>query len=242
MSDKVVGVDGCRAGWFAIWHQKHETGFDVYESISDLWRDHQDARQILIDIPIGLTNDCVRMLDSDIRSLLGHRSSSVFPVPSRDAVYASDYESACLINDDLFGKKLSKQSWNICDKIRDVDRFLGSNSVAIGTLGESHPELVFTLLAGRPLSMSKKTAEGIAERLDILCQYDLTIMDVYMKAEDEFPRKILARDDIVDALALTVTGANSSLLGTDHQRGVGDIPIRMHIPAEECLLFSSTFI
>lgn len=51
-----IGVDGCSAGWIAVWYDADEyAGAALYEEIDELWAAHNDAAEtILIDIPIGL--------------------------------------------------------------------------------------------------------------------------------------------------------------------------------------------
>jgi predicted RNase H-like nuclease len=79
---KYVGVDGCHAGWFAvILNEPDDWRITVYPNISDLWKDNTDAALVLMDIPIGLRENCTeyRICDIEARSLLGERISSVFP-------------------------------------------------------------------------------------------------------------------------------------------------------------------
>jgi predicted RNase H-like nuclease len=47
------------------------------------------------------------------RTVLKKRASSVFPIPCRKALQASEYKDASNINYQESGKKLSLQSWNI---------------------------------------------------------------------------------------------------------------------------------
>ena len=82
---------------------------------------------ILVDIPIGLrqNGNLERLCDKEARKVLGNRKSSVFPVPCRNAVYQSTYQEASSINFQLTGKYISKQSWFISGRIRQVDERLG---------------------------------------------------------------------------------------------------------------------
>jgi len=64
-------------------------------------------------------------------------------VPCREAVYAESYEKTCDINKELRGKSISRQSWNIIPKIRDVDAFLAKNEVFRGKVKETAPEVCF---------------------------------------------------------------------------------------------------
>ena len=71
------------------------------------------------------------------------------------------YESASSQNYAQSGRRLSKQTWAILGKIREVDDFLGNTTDARQTLRESHPEVMFAALnGGRPMTHTKKTADG----------------------------------------------------------------------------------
>ena len=232
MVKKVMGVDGCRVGWFGVWQAVNAVEFGVFASIQELWSQHRNASRILVDIPIGLTDDRPRHLEFVVRSLLKRKSASVFPVPCRQAVYAQDYQQACRINFSRFGKKISRQAWNICPRIRDMDQFLQGNEPAQSIVGESHPELVFAILAGNELTTSKKKPQGAAQRLDILSAYNDSLAGIYEHACAAYARKDVARDDILDAMALFIAAGRSCLLSTRKQFTEGGIAIQMHVPLE----------
>ncbi len=176
--------------------------------VRDLWNAFSGADRILMDIPMGLPfSDGGRQCDMLARSFLGPgRGASIFPVPARDAVYAPDYRTACAVNREICGKMISRQSWNICPKIRDVDRFLRKTPEAAGRVFESHPELCFYALSGnRPMVHGKRCREGIDERLDLLSSRFRASRKVYETAVSKYRRKDVSRDDIVDAMGLAVT-------------------------------------
>nr|WP_292378404.1 DUF429 domain-containing protein [Methanosarcina sp. UBA289] len=99
-----VGVDGCRAGWFAVFlavgHDQNcewEIGlFPNFSSLIDFLDNNygQADPLILIDIPIGLKNGGFEEWISDkvARHILKARKSNIFPVPCREVVYAESYE------------------------------------------------------------------------------------------------------------------------------------------------------
>jgi predicted RNase H-like nuclease len=191
---------------------------------------HPDAERSLFDIPIGLKQDSDRLLEKSVRLALGHRKSSVFPVPCHPAAYAENYAEASSINRQQIGKGLSKQAWFICPRIRDVDRLLRSEPSRRSIIGECHPELAFTLLNGAPLDASKKTPAGQRQRRQIIERHlpDLTLfIDKMLK---QFPRRDLLLDDIFDALVLAITAKKATILPAEPETGVGDIPIRMWVP------------
>ena len=207
--DWAVGVDGCRAGWFTVAISRNgEWTFDLFPNIREIWqRMSQIADQILIDIPIGLSEDGSRICDMMARKVLKNRASSVFPTPCRKALQATSYQHASKINYHKTGKKLSIQTWNISSRIREVDEFLTTTFHTRGRIRESHPEVSLWALAGaRPMNFNKKTADGYRERIQVLKQHYPQCAPLIQSVESNFSRQDLAKDDIVDALALAVTG------------------------------------
>ena len=207
---KYAGVDSCRKGWFLVSIDEHclNFSFAIFGDIKTLWLTTQHCERIFIDIPIGLSNAGPRQCDVLARKTLkSPRGSSVFPAPSRAAVYAGSYEEASENNFKLTGKKISKQTWNISKKIREVDELLAELKNANGKIRESHPEICFWALAGgKPMDFPKKSNQGIKERLQLLQNHCQLSEAIFSEAQQE-PRKDLAKDDILDALALAITAA-----------------------------------
>ncbi|MCI0494385.1 DUF429 domain-containing protein [candidate division KSB1 bacterium] len=208
---KYAGVDGCHDGWFLVSIDEHYLNFSVaiFRDIKTLWLASQNYERILIDIPIGLSNSKPRQCDILARKILkAPRGSSVFPAPTRDAVYAGSYEEAKEINFKLLGKKISKQTWNISKKIREVDELFAELKNATAKIRESHPEICFWALAGgKPMDFPKKSNQGIEERLQLLQNHCQLSEKIFSEAKLKYPRKELAKDDILDALALAITAA-----------------------------------
>ena len=202
----------------------------MFSSFRELLEAHP-AKLLLVDIPMGLPDSFPRDLESQARKLIPGRSGSFFPVPCRQAVYASSYEDACITNARYLGKKLSKQTWNICPKIREVDRLLCSDTSLQARVSESHPELAFYLLSPDGPQHSKKTHEGIAERLNILARYYEPVHEYYALALEEYPRKLVARDDVLDALILMVLGrVNKTVLADSNGEDERGLKIRLILP------------
>jgi predicted RNase H-like nuclease len=168
----VCGVDGCKAGWIAV--------FKDLDSGACSWQLFRSARELLavaattvatgIDIPIGLPARGPRECDMEARRLLGRgRGSSVFPAPIRPVLAAPTYEKACAVRSEIEQKKLSRQLWNIVPKIREVDAALQVEQALHATIHEVHPEVSFFALAGeRPMAYNKKARAGRDERLAVL--------------------------------------------------------------------------
>ena len=130
-----IGIDGCTHGWFFVRLDGAESSFGVASRLVDLPK-AEPTSTMLIDIPIGLPDEgsTERLSDLEARKVLTpHRTFSVFPVPSRAATYADSYEEACERNEAARGKRLSRQSWAIVPKIREVDSPLRARAAAANT-------------------------------------------------------------------------------------------------------------
>lgn len=208
---RLLGIDACPAGWLvAGTTDLHGTAVFHFRLVdtSGLAGACRIARFALIDIPIGLPNaqNEPRRADLGARRLLPGHGSRVFPVPVREAVYAGSYAEANSLNRTICGKGVTRQAWNICEKIRQVDALLRGAPWCRRLLRESSPEVCFAVLAGTPLP-SKKSAEGLAARLDVLRKYRPGACRAVEAARSEFPRRAAATDDILDAMVLCVSAA-----------------------------------
>ncbi len=209
--DRYVGVDGCRAGWFFVClGPQDDIAFGVAETIAQVVEKFTDAAAILVDIPIGLPWDLTphRECDRQARRVLSPlRHNAVFSPPCREVLTASTYSDAQKINREVLGRGLTRQAWHITPGIKDVDEFLRSHPEAVGRLRESHPEVCFRALSGGSAMVhSKKKSAGFEERMAILGRYNKLASGLVKAAQDRYAAKAVARDDIVDALALAVTG------------------------------------
>lgn len=221
----VVGVDGCRAGWVTVRLDLQggaEAG--IFPNFAVLWKKHQQAALILVDIPIGLKDGGreERQCDKEARKFLGPRKSSVFPVPCRAAVYQPDYDAAIRENLHHTGKSIFKAVWQIVPKIREVDELLLSAGESRAKVRESHPEVCFWALnGGKPMAYNKKTGAGMRERQSLL-QIALAAIHPslggFLEVAQILKPRGVAPDDFLDALALAAT----ALLGQRH--GLAAIP------------------
>jgi predicted RNase H-like nuclease len=147
--------------------------------------------------------------------LTGRRSSSIFPVPCRAATRAATYEEANRLNREVLGAGLSRQSWHICPKIREVDEWLQAETTWHGRLREAHPEVCFWALnGGEPMQLYKKEHEGRIERQRLLTRHWPQSEATYVQALSAFPRKLFQPDDLLDALVLALTAAKPERLVT----------------------------
>jgi predicted RNase H-like nuclease len=205
----VVGADGCKAGWFAIRRENDgRSSCQVFRTIADLWDGCRDADLILVDIPIGLPDATQRerRCDSEARTVLGPRRSSVFTPPGRAALAAATYEDGSEANLREVGRRLSRQAWGIVPKIKEVDELLRTNLDARSKIREVHPEVCFWAFnGGAPMGHPKKSPEGGDERMGLLTQASPQVKAIVAEALRRFLRKDVAPDDILDALAATLT-------------------------------------
>jgi predicted RNase H-like nuclease len=202
-----IGVDGCRAGWLRILFDGETAAMTLCKGFAEVAL-HTADTPVFIDMPIGFVTAGVagRACDQAARRYLSPlRHSSVFTPPCRAAVYA-DKAMASALNFSHTGKKLSQQSLNIVPKMRALDEFLqAQNQREQQRWHEAHPEVVFAAFnQEQPLVHKKKTREGEAQRLALLQPYFPKIDDWYVDARNQYPRKEVLPNDIIDALGLAI--------------------------------------
>ena len=84
-----IGVDGCRDGWIAAVIENGQIHIEFYETMEELLAAYPDPDRVLIDMAIGLPYSCDDLRpDDEARKFLGRKGSSIFPIPSKAAVYA----------------------------------------------------------------------------------------------------------------------------------------------------------
>jgi len=210
---RVVGVDGCAGGWFAVWADSDGLHHDRYKTVCDLFAAHGDADRLLVDIPIGFESSTARECDRLARQRLGSRGVSVFPTPCRAVVEyrqqageAASYARANRLQREHLDAGISQQAWNITGEIAAIDRYLREESPPVDVY-ESHPELCFTVLnRGYPIAHPKSGETGRAARFAVLEEWTENWGAIYKDACEEYFFNQVARDDIVDALVLCAAG------------------------------------
>lgn len=210
-----IGVDGCSAGWITV--QFNEDGYEssrLCKDIEEVWEAHgETAETILIDVPIGLreNSNAKRSCDDAARGKLRpDRHSSVFPVPVRGAVHEESYEDAKKRQEDCTEGSLGVQSWGIADKIAELDIFLReTESDAIGTIREAHPEVCFWALKEESATEYSKTGQPAAafwERIKILEAINGSIVDSVRNVATDLDADV-GNDDVIDAFALALSAS-----------------------------------
>lgn len=208
----LLGVDGCRGGWVVA---RATTGLDavsfaLYPTFCEVLTAAGRSSRVAVDIPIGLAEAAPRACDLAARTFLPpRRKSSVFPAPCRATLAAKDYRDACERNRAARGKGVTKQLFHILDKIREVDQGLAPETQE--WLSETHPEVVFAVLAGADANAipAKKVAAGRERRVALLARSlpfldEPWLSDARSSLSRQRPDVIPAGDDLVDALACLV--------------------------------------
>ncbi len=196
----IIGLDGCASGW-AIASKNIKSDLIEFHLISQLDQLNDMFKQpylIAIDMPVHLIN-LSRSVDQKARVILGKRASTVFNAPSINALKENNFQTASLINFELTGKKLSKQSFNLFNKIREVQNFKNSNPAI--RIYESHPELAFMKLNENLVVLEKKkTTEGKIKRIKLL----QSIFDSFdfENLRAKFNKNMIKNDDILDSFAM----------------------------------------
>ncbi|MCD9197352.1 DUF429 domain-containing protein [Aeromicrobium wangtongii] len=190
----VLGVDGCRSGWVGV---RWDGTCDVLlaATIDELVASAGPVDAIAIDIPIDLPSGTPREAERLARRRLPGRASTVFNAPAHVVLDAPDYPAANAANKAALGLGLSKQTWHLVPKIRDVDQWLRTRPAV--PVVEAHPEICFAAMNGGVLFDGKTTAAGEALRRSLLSAHGLDV-----EAER---RSGVAVDDVLDAAATAWT-------------------------------------
>lgn len=240
---RVVGLDGCAGGWFAVWSDTDQQSLQskLYENLADVFADHGEADRLLVDIPIGFESSTARECDILARRRLGARGVSVFPAPCRAVVEyrqregtAATYERANEIQRKHLESGISQQAWNITSKIAAMDESLRHKSLAVDVY-ESHPECCFAALNdGYPIAHPKSSQTGRAARFAVLDDEIAGWKSCYQVACEDYYFNQVARDDIVDAMVLCAAG-QQSLASIPAEPSVDQcgLPMQIVVPAVE---------
>lgn len=201
---KYVGIDGCPAGWIAVFINEHSVlNVKVQKNLKDFSFDRQNPNDIiLIDMPLGLEN----RPDGELRKAMNGNKSSVFSLSEKLPSTEEEYDS---VKDTI---TMSEQTKAIMHKIYEAKRFAG-DAPTIFQFWESHPEFCFELLNNRKGLFPKKTGAGQAERLLILKEYLglAEIEKLLQEASKQEKDAFFKFDDLLDAACLAVM---AKIIGT----------------------------
>ncbi len=230
-----VGVDGCRYGWFSVALDINGSLVQcgVYGTFDQLLTCNAEAELVLVDMPIGLSEDgCRRKCDKEsVDKLKPHRHSSVFRTPTRQTVREvmrhpfpktetdrkRAFAAASKVEREIAQKGLTWQAFFISRKIAQLDYALACRAAdARPKVREVHPEVCFWALTSSDESKryamlnNKKRSRGREERLGVIGGRLLSAKGMYddllrYRESNGLSSKV-AKDDILDALAAAVTG------------------------------------
>ena len=157
-----------------------------------------------------------------------HLKGTVFPVLLREALCAGEYDEANSLTKEITGKGLTRQSYALRKKIKQVDKLLQGDEKAKRMVREVHPEICFWALAGgNAMEHRKKTPAGFHERLKLLQSFLPSACSDFAEIRARFRCWDLADDDILDAMAAAVTAsASEEMLRWLPDRSAEDDPPR----------------
>jgi predicted RNase H-like nuclease len=225
----IVGVDGCKGGWIAASKLRgqppHAT---IYKAFADIARDLPEAL-IAVDMPIGLPDAGSRFgraTEQALKAVLGRARNTIFPIPSRAAVYAETgklngmaeigaaFQRALAVARETSDPPggFSRQAFMIFPKIREIDAALRSDAELASRVIESHPEAAFWRMNGRrDLRHPKKLDAGKTERMEVLQGWGFDAA-WFASAREQVRRDkpsglSVGWDDLLDACAMLVVAA-----------------------------------
>ena len=202
-----LGVDGCRGGWIAAIIEGQRIKIERFEKIRDIVIKYDGFHEFLID-GFPSKEDDIRP-DTLARRIVSPRTSTIFPVPCRAAVYADSEAEQIKKNKECLGKELAKQTCAIIPKMKELDVFLQEHEGYKNVIKESHPEVCFARLNGSVVMSKKAKVEGVEERICILRQY---VPELMMSTINDKTKEFgCNKDDIIDAICLAVTGMLNTL-------------------------------
>ena len=205
-----LGIDGCRGGWLvAAIDDNANLEHHFIKSLNEMLK--FTPTLTLIDIPLHFASTTYRTCELEAQTLLGPKKrASIFYTPYKDAVYAVSYAEANELNRLHTGKGVSKQTWNICNKIKEAAAFAAAHPHF--PLQEAHPELCFYWLNHRqPLLSKKALADGANERLTIIAAHAVNYPQVIAHTLSATKRADVKADDIIDATVLAIRASASDL-------------------------------
>ena len=241
----IVGIDGCPSGWICALGTIKEKQIAQIEMQfvlhpDEIWKKYA-VQKMCIDMPIGLPSVSKkggRAIDTTARKILGKSGASrVFSPPIRQILYCTDYQEALQISKKTppDGVGLSKQSFYLLPKIRQIDEWLREDPKSQNSIFETHPELSFWAM-GKQAAPSKHSVEGKEFRIQLLTRegiWDESFFDIIKKERKR--ANIISKDDILDALAC-MWSAHRCLQGIEQTIGKAD-----EVYDEEGFLMRYTF-
>ncbi len=191
----VAGIDRWRGGWIIARLDETTVSLETTETTAEALLATERCDVVAVDMPMALPVRGRRSAEAELRARLGRAASSVFISPTRAAILAEDRAAATEVNRALDGPGISAQAWGLASSVRDLRATLPGQP-ALQRWFETHPETAFAELnAGEPMA-SKKSARGVAQRMQVLRQLFGDLDGLLLDAPERVPV-----DDVLDALA-----------------------------------------
>lgn len=199
---RVLGVDGCRAGWVGVVLAPDGAVRGVFGAHIGAVVDaavaaagHLDVMGV--DMPLHLSPDGHRPCDLAAKRHLGAKGSSLFVAPPLPSLAAASYAEACAVARELTGKAPSRQAWALRAKVLELDAWWPSAPCPVH---EVHPEVSFSLMVGAPIAARKTSWAGLAARRAALAAEGIVVPDDIGPAG-----RLAGADDVLDAAAAAWT-------------------------------------
>jgi predicted RNase H-like nuclease len=184
---RVAGVDGCRDGWVVATND----GVTLSRSFATIADANFDL--VAVDMPIGLPDAWGRAADRAARSYIRPRGACIFSAPPRSLLAYDTYTDANAAAKADYGCGLTRQTFNLFEKLRDVDAVIDATNQH--RFAEASPECSFRALTGSVLA-PKRTPAGRRARL-VALEAEFGPIDVRLPGARP--------DDVLDAYALLWT-------------------------------------
>ena len=197
---RVLGIDGCRAGWVGIVLGPDPDRPPVGcfgATMAELAAASGPVDVVGVDMPLHLAPEGTRRCDVAARAHLGAKRSSLFPTPPAPAYAAASYAEACAVSRELAGWAPSRQAWALAPKVADLRAWWVAGAPC--PVLEVHPEVSFSLMAGGPILARKTTWAGHRARWAALAAEGIVVPD------DLGPAGLAGADDVLDAAAAAWT-------------------------------------
>jgi|SRR5579872_5896841 len=202
----IAGVDGCRNGWIVAfgraWPCDEPVNIVFCANFSTVLETTNSCQVIAVDMPIGLPDGSdERECDLSARKALGTKQSSVFLAPPRACIEAPGPIEFQAMHRKVRGKGAGLPVWGIVPKMLEVNRLLeeriATDPSTQDRVIEFHPELTWQRFAGSSELSSKRSAEGVLQRIYLL----ETLSQGWLPP---FPQQIPGNPTIDDALDAVV--------------------------------------
>jgi predicted RNase H-like nuclease len=218
---RVLGVDGCRAGWVGIVLAPGEPvhgvfGVDMGDVVACAVERVGSLDVVAVDMPLHLSAGGHRACDLVAKRHLGAKGASLFVTPPAPALAAATYAEACVVARELTGKAPSRQAWALRAKVLELESWWRGSPCDVY---EVHPEVSFSLMVGAPIAARKASWAGLAARRSALAGEGIVVPD-----DIGTPGRLAGADDVLDAAAVAWS-ARRVVAG--HARSFPDPPVAM---------------